>query len=151
MPSDIKNLLKENDKRNAKLYATFNPVTGEGSILERSHVTITDFPIKEQWLPKEMLKEPFVKQLVKAGSVCAFYDTLGEEIELGENEYDYIVKTFVRIRCLYDFPFWAVMYVLISNKLGGEDIHFSLNSPQRILISELEKCALPISPYDSYY
>lgn len=146
MPSAIKNLLKENDKRNAKLYATFNPVTGEGSILERSHVTITDFPITEQWLPKEMLKEPFVKQLVKAGSVCAFYDTLGEEIELGENEYDYIVKTFVRIRCLYDFPFWAVMYVLISNKLGGEDIHFSLNSPQRILISELEKMRIANKP-----
>ena len=139
-------ILKENDKRNAQMFATFNPVTGEGSILERRHIIIEDFPIREQWIPKSMLNEPFVRNLVKAGSVSNFYGTLNEESPLGSNEFDYIVKTFVRLRCKYDFAFWSVMYVLISNKLGGDDIHFSLNYPQRILITKFEQMRLANKP-----
>lgn len=145
MPS-MNDILHENAQRNAQLFATFNPVTGEGSILERVLVTITDFPIKKQWLPKEMMKEPFVKQLAECGSIRKFYDTLNEDAVFSNNEADYIIQTFTRIRCKYDFAFWAVIYVLISNKLGGDDIHFSLNYPQRILITRFEQMRLANQP-----
>ena len=142
----MNDILHENAQRNAQLFATFNPVTGEGSILERVLVTITDFPIKKQWLPKEMMKEPFVKQLAECGSIRKFYDTLNEDAVFSNNEADYIIQTFTRIRCKYDFAFWAVIYVLISNKLGGDDIHFSLNYPQRILITRFEQMRLANQP-----
>lgn len=132
-------VLKENDRRNAEIRKRFNPVTGEGSIGERKRVVIEDFPFPTMWLPKEMMKESLVKRVVKAGSVEAFYRSLGMEDAYTEAEYAYIVKDLMRIRCRYDFAFWAVMYVLISNKLGGDDIHFSLNQPQRILISTFEE------------
>ena len=84
----MNDILHENAQRNAQLFTTFNPVTGEGSILERVLVTITDFPIKKQWLPKEMMKEPFVKQLAECGSIRKFYDTLNEDAVFSNNEAD---------------------------------------------------------------
>ena len=135
----IAQMLKENERRNAEINAPFNPVTGEGSILARTHVAISDFPFPEQWLPNEMMNVPLVKGLVKAGSVEAFYAALGEETPYTEETYDYIVKAFIRIRCKYDFAFWAVMFVWIKVKGGGDDIRFSLNRPQRKLITSFEE------------
>ncbi len=132
-------MLKENARRNAVINAPFNPVTGEGSILARTYVRINDFPFPEQWLPTEMLDVPFVKKLVKAKSVEQFYTTLNEDAPYSEEAYDYIVKTFLRIRCKYDFAFWAVMFVWIKVKGGGDDIRFSLNRPQRTLITTFEQ------------
>ena len=136
---ECEQIIRENERRNAEIRKRFNPVTGEGSIGERKRVVIRDFPFPTMWIPKEMMKEPLVKRVVKAGSVEAFYSTLNVDDAYTEAEYAYIVKDLIRIRCRYDFPFWAVMYVLISNKLGGDDIHFSLNLPQRILISTFEE------------
>lgn len=136
---ECEQIIRENERRNAEIRKRFNPVTGEGSIGERKRVVIRDFPFPTMWIPKEMMKEPLVKRVVKAGSVEAFYSTLNVDDAYTEAEYAYIVKDLIRIRCKYDFPFWAVLYVLISNKLGGDDIHFSLNLPQRILISTFEE------------
>lgn len=142
----IAQIVKENEKRNAAINAPFNPVTGEGSILSRTYVGITDFPFPEQWLPNEMMNEPLVKQLVKAKSVEAFYATLGEGAPYSEEAYDYIVKAFIRIRCKYDFAFWAIMFVWIKVKGGGEDIRFCLNRPQRTLITCFEQMRLAGEP-----
>ncbi len=132
-------ILKENDRRNALMYAPFNPITGKGSVGVRVRVEIKDFPFSEMWLPKEMLNVPLVKKIVKAGSIAAFYNSLDEDIAYGSREFEYIVEMFNRIRYHYDFAFWAAMNVLIANKTGGEDIHFRLNFPQRILISRFEE------------
>lgn len=146
MSDEITDIILENRKRNDEMFAAFNPVTGKGSILSRERVVIKDFPIKEQWLPKDMMQVPLVKSLVKAGSVKAFYQTLGEEGAYTEAERDQIAKAFIRIRCQYDFAFWAVLYVLISNKSGGDDIHFCLNKPQRKLIETFERMRLAGQP-----
>lgn len=144
--SEVADILRENERRNAEVFAPFNPVTGEGSILARVRVEVSDFPIRVQWLPEGMLDVPLVKRLVEAGSVAAFYEGLGEEQAYTEEVYQYIVRKFVRVRCMYDFPFWAVMYVLISNKTGGDDIHFSLNRPQRLLVSRFEEMRMNGEP-----
>ena len=67
----ISNILKENERRRSVLFAPFNPITGEHSIGERRAYTIPDFPIPTQMLPVEMMHEPLVKALAKAGSVDA--------------------------------------------------------------------------------
>ncbi len=137
MTSEISDILRENDRRNAEIHAKFNPVTGEGSIGKRRKVVISDFPIREQWLPVGMLKVALVRQLVKCGSVAAFLS--GKlETEPTASERFKVVEQFVRVRCLHDFPFWAATFVYIKNKGGGNDVLFRLTRPQRRFVSVLE-------------
>ena len=62
-------ILLENEHRRSIFFANFNPITGEGSVGKRVKLSIPDFPIQIQYLPEEMMDEPFVKALQKAGSV----------------------------------------------------------------------------------
>ena len=140
--AQVLNLLKENDRRRAVLFGTFNPVTGEGSVGERVAFTIPDFPIATQYLPVEMMDEPFVKELQKAGSVHALIKRyiVGWSIDsIYEEAYNKVVEQFTRIRIKYDFPFWAATLVYIKRKGGGKDVLFRLNRPQRRLVERFEK------------
>ena len=121
-----------------RLLAPFNPITGEGSIGERVAFTVSDYPIVTQYLPVEMMDEPFVKKLSKAGSVDAFIrDAL--KLPVTDEARDKVVEEFVRIRLKHDFAFWAAMFAYIKRKGGGTDVLFRLNRPQRKLINRLEK------------
>lgn len=131
-------ILKENEHRQAVIHAVFNPVTGQGSVGRRVRAVISDFPIKEQWLPKDMMRVPLVRQIVKCGSIGTF---LAEEMNIDnptEEDVHKVVEQFVRIRCKHDFPFWAAMFVYIKNKGGGPDVLFRLTRPQRKLVEVLE-------------
>lgn len=140
MNKTIRDILTENDRRNAAARRRFNPITGEGSILERRRVEIEGFPLPVQWLPEPMLREPFVRELLAAGSLNAFFRQMADtDDDPTEADTEYIVKSFVRIRCRHDFPFWAALYVYIKAKGGGEDVLFRLNRPQRLLVSHFEE------------
>lgn len=134
----ILEIIEENRRRNEEIYAPFDPISGVGSIGERMKVEIDDFPISTQWLPKEMMKVPLVRQIVKCGSVEEF---LTEEMEVDYNDDDKmkVIWQFVKIRCRYDFPFWAATFVYIKNKDGGEDVLFRLTRPQRRFVKRLEE------------
>lgn len=134
----ISKILQENERRRAIVFAPFNPVTGEGSIGQRVAFTISDYPIPTQYLPVEMMDEPFVKSLSKAGSVEAFIrDAL--MLPVTDEARDKVVEEFIRIRQKHDYPFWAAMFAYIKRKGGGTDVLFRLNRPQRKLIKRLEK------------
>lgn len=135
----ISKILQENERRRAIVFAPFNPITGEGSIGQRVAFTISDYPIPTQYLPVEMMDEPFVKSLSKAGSVDAFIrDAL--MLPVTDEARDKVVEEFIRIRQKHDYPFWAAMFVYIKRKGGGTDVLFRLNRPQRRkLIKRLEK------------
>lgn len=139
METIIQNIIEENNRRNKEIYARFDPVKGIGSIGERVKVYIDDFPIPLQYIPVEMMKVPFIKRLVKCGSIESFLKTIGP-IESSEYEGDRIkvISQFVRIRCKFDFPFWAATFVYIKNKGGGEDVLFRLTRPQRRFVERLE-------------
>ena len=141
----VKEILAENTRRIAEINAKFNPVTGEGSIGKRVLVEISDFPFRRQWLPEQMMNIPLVKQLVRCGSVEKF---LEQEMDCDSTQeaVEAVVLQFVRMRCRYDFPFWAAVYVFIKPKGGGEDVHFKLNRPQRKLIERLEAMRLAGKP-----
>ena len=134
----IQAIIKENERRNAVVYAKFDPISGEGSVGERKKVAIDDFPIHTQWLPVEMLRVPLVRQLVECGSVRAFL-TDNLNVKYTEEDRLKVVEQFVRIRCRYDFAFWAAVFVYIKRKGGGEDILFRLSRPQRRFVERLER------------
>ena len=134
----ISKILQENERRRAIVFAPFNPITGEGSIGQRVAFTVSDYPIPTQYLPVEMMDEPFVKKLSKAGSVDAFIrDAL--MLPVTDEVRDKVVEEFIRIRQKHDYPFWAAMFAYIKRKGGGTDVLFRLNRPQRKLIKRLEK------------
>lgn len=140
-------ILQENDRRNDIVYAHFDPITGEGSVGDRTKVFISDFPIKghTQWLPEKLMHIPLVKQLVEAGSIDKFLsDYMG--VEPNPDDRHKVIQQFVKIRCREDFPFWAALYVYIKNKGGGEDVLFRLTRPQRRFVARLEKLRLAGKP-----
>lgn len=135
----IREILEENERRNNEIHAPFNPVTGIGSVGDRNKVIIEGFPLRVQYLPVEMMNIPLVKKLINCGSLDVFLQAMNSE----KDDYSYdrlkVIQQFVRIRCRYDFPFWAAMFVYIKNKGGGEDVLFRLTRPQRRFIERLEK------------
>lgn len=140
---EIQKILAENKRRRAAMCEAFNPLTGEGSLGSRKRVEIADYPLVMQWLPDEMLGNSIMSAVIKSGTIEK-YLTGKEAAGL---VYDDIVDYIVRLRCLYDFPFWCYSFVRIKNKQGGEDIPFKLNRPQRKLVSkyeELRKAGKPI-------
>ena len=130
-------ILKENDKRNEEIHKRFDPISGAGSIGERVETHIEDFPIETQYIPVEMMKVPLVKQLVECGSIKKFL-TENLEVEYNEDDRLKVIEQFVRLRCKFDFAFWAALYVYIKNKGGGEDVLFRLTRPQRKFVERLE-------------
>lgn len=135
----IKNIVEENNRRNAEVYARFNPISGYGSVGERVKVYMDDFPIRTQYLPVEMMNVPLVKRLLKCGTLKVFIEKLGSAEEDYENDRLKVIQQFVRLRCRYDFPFWAATFVYIKNKGGGEDVLFRLTRPQRKFVAKLEE------------
>lgn len=148
MREEIAAIIAENDRRNAEIFAAFNPITGLGSIGERVRVEIADFPLKVMYIPVAMAQIKLVKRIVEAGSIGVFLmDEFGTEHECGEEERSKVVEQLVRLRCLHDFAFWAAMFVYIKAKGGGEDVLFRLTRPQRRFVERLEKkrlAGLPI-------
>lgn len=134
----IQAIIKENERRNAEVYAKFDPISGEGSVGERKKVVIDDFPVSVQWLPVEMLRVPLVRQIVECGSVRAFL-TDNLNVEYTEEDRLKVIEQFVRLRCRYDFAFWAAVFVYIKLKGGGEDILFHLSRPQRRFVERVER------------
>lgn len=134
----VKDIISENARRNAVIQAPFNPITGLGSIGERKEVVIEDFPIRKQYLPIEMFNIPLIKKLIKSGSLKDFVLKLSD-IEHYEEDKLKVIQQFVRLRCRYDFAFWAATFCYIKNKGGGEDVLFRLTRPQRRFVAKLEE------------
>lgn len=141
----IREILRENERRNAEIHAPFNPYTGEGAVGKRRKVAIDDFPIRTQYLPVGMLQVPLVAKLIKAGSIEKFTINVLNS-EYSETERMKVIEQFVRVRIRYDFCFWAAMFVYIKNKGGGDDVLFKLTRPQRRFVARLEELRLAGKP-----
>ena len=134
----IREIVEENGRRNAEIHAKFDPISGYGSIGGRKDVAIGDFPVPVQWLPVEMMRVPLVRQLVKCGSIRAFLTGI-LQVEYSDEDRLKVIEQFVRIRCRYDFAFWAALFVYIKAKGGGGDVLFRLTRPQRRFVERLER------------
>ena len=141
-------ILKESDRRNIE-HDLFKPITGEGAPLERKKIVINDFGCKanhEQYIPKGMFKNKFVRTLAACKSFKKLAETLFSNEEYTEELKEKLERKYIKIRSRYDFVFWAYYFVIIHDKRTGRDIHFKLNYPQRLLLAELEEMRLTNTP-----
>lgn len=143
---EISELVAEDKRRVKVANAPFNPITGEGSVGERTRLEISDFRLKVQYVPDSMLDVPLVKRLLKYGSFEDVYRNAYPDREYTPDIRSKLIDKFVRIRIKHDFPFWAAYCAWIKPKGGGDDVHFRLNRPQRRLVARLERMRLAGKP-----
>lgn len=141
----VQELIAENRRRNEEITKTFNPLTGQGSILDRAELHISDFVFPIQYVPLDMLKNKLIQRLNQYGSIRSFLEDY-LKVNYNEEERQKVARQIIRIRNRYDFCFWAISYVRIKNKDGGDDIPFRLNRPQRRLVQNFERMRLAGKP-----
>lgn len=135
----VSEIISENELRRREMFSRFNPITGEGSVGERVLVSLDDFPIKQQWLPADMLGNALVKALIKHNGIDNFLrNDMG--VEPTPEDREAVIAQFIRVRNLFDFAFWAATLVYIKNKeVGQPDCLFRLTYPQRRFVEMLER------------
>lgn len=138
LPKEIADILAEDKRRTDENNTVFNPITGEGAILERFEFRLSDFSLPVQYLPVTMQSIPLIKQLAEAGSIRKFL-TDYIAVKYSDEEKNKVVEQFVRLRAKHDFCFWTALLIYIKAKGGGDDILFRLNRPQRKLIAAYEE------------
>jgi hypothetical protein len=138
---NIPDILIENTRRKAELFAPYDPVLGTGSPLDRYPLIIDENTTHN--IPIQMMEVDWIRQVDEAGGLVKSMQNiegLTEEliIELwGE---------YVNIRCKYDFEYWAATQAHIKDKETGTPVLFVLNKPQRRYLKQLEDLRLNDQP-----
>jgi hypothetical protein len=136
----IDEILAENAERTRRLKADFDPITGENAPGERRPLVIKDFPIPVQYVPVEMLEDPFVRKLQACVSIKKYLKTTDDFDECDDRpSVEDLVMLVFRIRFAEDFAFWAYYEIRIEDKVTGMMVPFKLNGPQIIVLLECEK------------
>lgn len=129
----VDDILRENSRRKAVVHTPYDPLAGDPADPFRFHFLIDDY---EAWLPREMEGEQLVLDLLRAGSIrgymAAVKGSVDDELRAA------VMDELCRLRCRYDFEYWAATFAYIKRKGGGEDILFTATRPQRKLIAALE-------------
>lgn len=135
---NVEAIIGENKERLAKLNAPYNPLTGEGSPLPRTQVKLEDMDVP-LYLVNTMVEEQWILALLEAGSFKAFAEMTNSRVED-------IQEMFVQERFRHDFEFWAVLCIIIQDKLTLQDVPFILRKAQLILLTKLEKMRMAGRP-----
>lgn len=118
---DMAEVLEENRRRNGPLRVDYDPVKGIGCAGERVLVA------KRAW-NDGMVRIPAAMKRDRGYKHIATHEE------------------WVKLRCRYDFEYWAVKCVIIKDKTSGRDIPFVLNAPQRRVLAALEEDRLNERP-----
>lgn len=126
--SDTAAVVRENERRRAELFGPYDPVTGEGSPVERERLFWDD----ESFIliPCRMAELPRVRQILDAGSVARW--AAAHRYPAAQLE-----RALLRLRIEYDFEFWAATCARIQDKLTKTVVPFVLRRPQRKLLRVL--------------
>lgn len=140
----ISKILEENEVRLKRLNAEYNPITGKDAPGDRVLLHIPDFALPDQWVPKEMLNNKLVNNILEYGSIQQFIDEYPFEDE--PPTFHEVETQLRRIRHKYDFINWAYMCIKIKAKKGGR-VRFKLNYAQLKVLAvceALRKSGVPI-------
>ena len=133
--------LAENEKRWKRLRAEYNPVTGEGiselTGIKRYKLSIPDFAVPVQWVPKGMMENKLIKEVVKAGSIENYIAT--KKWKYGAPDTLEIERRIRRIRHKHDFVYWAYFCIWIKHKTAKKRVRFVLNLPQLEVLGICER------------
>jgi hypothetical protein len=123
-------MIEENKKRFEKLHSHYDPLTGEGSALQRFQFNITE---KEKiFLPLPMSNLKIIKNLQKFNSAEAYCKKYKEDIN--------IIKEIINdLREQHDFEYYAFVNLKIQDKITKKIIPFKLNQAQRRYLKALEE------------
>lgn len=140
-------IITENISRLAKINATYEPITGEGSTsIERRVAHICGFPLERMNLPIGMFADEKVTKLIELGA--EEYLLKVKKQKATQRNIVALWLQFCNKRIRYDFEYWAKSMAIISDKGKGRDIPFTLNRPQREYLKALEKLRLTNRPID---
>lgn len=117
----------ESDRRNSILFGTYDPVTGQGSLIPRTPFQLAGITL---YIPASMAANPLCRLIAKKGIAGA-----AAELQLNEAE---TLELFVQVRCKFDYEFWAYTCAHIKNK-KGQVVPFRFNLSQRKSIAEREQ------------
>jgi hypothetical protein len=148
IPKDVLiHILKQNDERLQALFKRYNPVTSEGLFGKRVKFVLSDYiDGAPSYIPFQMLEnEPFVVALMNCGSFDKYVEKYMSDFDTKISR-ETVVRRFLRLRCKYDFFFYAYCYGKIKNKDGGPDIPFYLRPAQRKLIKAFENKRIANEP-----
>lgn len=111
--ADIAAIIAADEERRAARKPSYDPLTGNSESAWREAV-LPAWEDHKVFLPVDMIANPAYKALT--------------------NRADYRL-----LRCRHDFEYWAASCVKIFHKLTCQPVPFVLNTPQRILLEELER------------
>ena len=142
MREDIyRQFLEENEKRWTRLRADYDPVTGEGvSELTgnpRYRLEIPDYAIPVQWVPKGVMENKLIREIVKFGSIEKYIKE--KKWKYGSPDHLEIERRIRRIRHKHDFTYWAFFTIWIKHKTAKRRVRFKLNLPQLIVLGICER------------
>jgi hypothetical protein len=147
----VQSVISQNSKRWNTLLQPYDPILGIGSPKPRLQIKIDDQSTVS--IPVEMGQHAAVEFIQKSGSMEKAAAAVGKTIEEVRNN-------FARVRCKYDFEFWAASCVTIKAKRPKKDAlvdgtegdtgidkmtvkkKFVLNRPQRKMLAVLERMRL---------
>lgn len=115
-------IIEENEKRLQELNAPYDPITGEGSLIDRFPFFIYKDQEEPFYLPQAMIEE--------YGSIDSLEASAGQKFKAE-------LLRFQAYRLENDFEFWAIVCAKIKNKEGGALIPFKLRLAQRMLLQDL--------------
>jgi hypothetical protein len=130
-------IIKENTRRYSALFAPYNPLSGEGSPIERFPFTykITADHEYEIYLPIAMKEERLIKLLSEHSFTELAFRIYGL---VSEDTVSAIVEEFTKIRFKHDFELWSFLNCKIQDKITKRIIPFRMRLAQRIVFKELE-------------
>lgn len=143
---NIDEIIEENYKRLKAVYCDYNPLVGTQYCddIKRCRIEIEDAPIREMYIPIEMMDENIVKLFIQCKSLTKvakrMFSSVSEKSKLSAWRY------FHKIRCKYDFEYWCCTQIKIKLKGKGRRDYFILNRAQRTYLATLERLRKALVP-----
>ena len=130
---NVREVIKENRKRNEELDSYYNPITGEGSLIPKIKIYISNGSYIS--MPEHVQHFDYFKKHVRKDEHFHKYHVIYERC-IKEDD---VISDLVRIRLKEDFEFFAAICLTIKHKELNIDTAFIFNYAQRILHAAHEK------------
>lgn len=121
-------ILSENERRHIR--PEYDPVRGIGAYGERRKVSVSD--VGEHYLPVSFLEVPWVKRIVKLGSIEAYC----EKYDMSDM-YEGVCREWILERCRHDCEYCLATLFKIKIKNKPQDGNLIPSRTQRTVLHEL--------------
>ena len=125
MPRNVEEIISLNKARFNALNAHYDPLKGEGSLLDRFEFKMSD---------KESVYLPMPMKGLKVIQALQKFKSLEDYCKKKKENPEALKGIFNEIREKHDFEYYAIVNLKIQDKKTKKIIPFSLNRPQRKLL-----------------